>query len=253
MQVVIDLLLVWTPFLFIFLVIPGLIILSLSKATVSNSTTSSYKAKLLKDWSSEKTLKVVEDIKRYDATFDAEVFLTFAAQLYTEYQLALHSGNTGLLRCLLQKEFYNTVMSQLQEQNKQRVEYRYTDIQPDCAYLTNYVREGAFEYLTVRIQAPMLPYQGNDLTGNKKRGTLEYEMRFRRLIPDAWRPRFCPKCDAVLSSQTRGKCTSCGIDVMDVKREWFLIDFVLSNDKVQNNSIHLFLKDVLHKYNGVDD
>lgn len=152
------------------------------------------------------------------------------------------------VRPVLHQNLFNTTQRQVEEKKKQGVVYHYESIAINTAYLTSFVRDKEFEYLTVYLNARMIDYQVDEKTGNIIRGDkttrwdLRYKMKFVRSTSATTKGAVsgthgynCPNCGAPLEITSSGECPYCGSIVTTGDYSWVLTDFTtVRNDTVDD-------------------
>ncbi|MCM1054863.1 MAG: transporter [Bacteroides sp.] len=187
-------------------------------------------------------------IRRKDPDFTADDFVTFAKQVYIDIQTAWCNRDMTPVRPVMHQNLFNTTQRQVEEKIKQGVVYHYESIAINTAYLTSFVRDKDFEYLTVYLNARMIDYQVDEKTGNIIRGDkttrwdLRYKMKFVRSVgvltkgkTDGAHGYNCPNCGAPLEITSSGECPYCGSVVTTGDYSWVLTDFTtVRNDTVDD-------------------
>ena len=191
----------------------------------------------------------IRDILRAtDPNFSADDFVTFAKQVYIDIQMAWCNRDMTPVRPVLHQNLFNTTQRQVEEKKKQGVVYHYESIAINTAYLTSFVRESDYEYLTVYLNARMIDYQVDEKTGNIIRGDrttrwdLRYKMKFVRSVGVTTKEKVsgtqgynCPNCGAPLEITSSGECPYCGSVVTTGDYSWVLTDFTtVRNDTVDD-------------------
>lgn len=187
-------------------------------------------------------------IRATDPRFSADDFVTFAKQVYIDIQMAWCNRDMTPVRPVMHQNLFNTTQRQVEEKKKQGIVYHYESIAINTAYLTSFVREKDYEYLTVYLNARMIDYQVDENTGNIIRGDrttrwdLRYKMKFVRSVGVTTKEKVsgtqgynCPNCGAPLEITSSGECPYCGSVVTTGDYSWVLTDFTtVRNDTVDD-------------------
>ena len=187
-------------------------------------------------------------LQKKDPNFTADDFVTFAKQVYIDIQMAWCNRDMTPVRPVLHQNLFNTTQRQVEEKKNQGVVYHYESIAINTAYLTSFVRDKDFEYLTVYLNARMIDYQVDEKTGNIIRGDrttrwdLRYKMKFVRSTSAKTKGAVsgtqgynCPNCGAPLEITSSGECPYCGSIVTTGDYSWVLTDFTtVRNDTVDD-------------------
>lgn len=195
-----------------------------------------------------RSAQIQEIISKKDPNFTADDFVTFAKQVYVDIQMAWCGRDMTPVRPVLHQNLFNTTQRQVEEKKKQGVVYHYESIAINTAYLTSFVRDKEFEYLTVYLNARMIDYQEDEKTGNIIRGDkttrwdMRYKMKFVRSAGTLTKEKVsgtqgynCPNCGAPLEITSSGECQYCGSIVTTGDYSWVLTDFTtVRNDTVDD-------------------
>lgn len=187
-------------------------------------------------------------IRKKDPNFTADDFVTFAKQVYIDIQMAWCGRDMTPVRPVLHQNLFNTTQRQVEEKKAQGIVYHYESIAINTAYLTSFVRDREFEYLTVYLNARMIDYQVDEKTGNIIRGDkttrwdMRYKMKFVRSVGTLTKEKVsgtqgynCPNCGAPLEITSSGECPYCGSVVTTGDYSWVLTDFTtVRNDTVDD-------------------
>lgn len=187
-------------------------------------------------------------IRKKDPNFTADDFVTFAKQVYIDIQMAWCNRDMTPVRPVMHQNLFNTTQRQVEEKRKQGVVYHYESIAINTAYLTSFVRDKDFEYLTVYLNSRMIDYQVDERTGNIIRGDkntrwdMRYKMKFVRStsattkdVVSGTQGYNCPNCGAPLEISSSGECPYCGSIVTTGDYSWVLTDFTtVRNDTVDD-------------------
>ena len=187
-------------------------------------------------------------IRKKDPNFSADDFVTFTKQVYIDIQTAWCARDLTSVRPIMHQNLYNTTQRQIQDKINQQIVYHYENIAINTAYLTSFVRDKDYEYLTVYLNARMIDYQTHEPTGNIIRGDkatrwdMRYKMKFVRSTGVTTKDKItgaheynCPNCGAPLEITSAGKCEYCGSTVSTGDYSWVLTDFTtVRNDTVDD-------------------
>lgn len=187
-------------------------------------------------------------LRKKDPNFTADDFVTFAKQVFIDIQMAWCNRDMSPVRPVLHQNLFNTTQRQVEEKKKQGVVYHYESIAINTAYLTSFVRDKDFEYLTVYLNSRMIDYQVDEKTGNIIRGDrttrwdMRYKMKFVRSSGALTKDKVsgtqgynCPNCGAPLEISSSGECPYCGSVVTTGDYSWVLTDFTtVRNDTVDD-------------------
>ena len=185
-------------------------------------------------------------VKQFDPSFSSEEMLTFAKNTFIAVQDAWCAKDLGPVRGIMHTNLYNTTLRQVQAKIDQHVTYHYENYTFRNVYLTSYVRDREYEYITVYLNAEYIDYQTDDNTGSIIRGDkttmwkMRYLMKFMRSVerrPD--QPKYCPNCGAPLDIASSGKCGYCGSTVTSGSFDWLLSDFTTVRNDTKDNGIRI--------------
>ena len=185
-------------------------------------------------------------IRKKDPGFSADDFVTFAKQVYIDIQTAWCNRDLTPVRPILHQNLYNTTQRQIQEKIERQVVYHYESMAINTAYLTSFVRDKDYEYLTVYLNARMIDYQTHEPTGNIIKGDkttrwdMRYKLKFTRSTGMMTKDKItgaqeynCPNCGAPLEITSVGVCSYCGSTVSTGDYSWVLTEFTtIRNDTV---------------------
>lgn len=194
----------------------------------------------------DRTTQIETIIKNADPNFSAGDFITFTKQVYIDIEDAWCKRDLTSVRPVMHENLYNTTQKQVQSKIEQGVIYHYESIAINTAYLTSYIKDSQFEYLTAYLNARMIDYQTDEKTGNILRGDkttrwdMRYKMKFVRSVgvttkteTGAAQRHNCPNCGAPLEMASSGICDYCGSVVTTGQYSWVLTDFTtIRNDTV---------------------
>lgn len=192
--------------------------------------------------------QIQEIIRKKDPNFSADDFVTFSKQVYVDIQTAWCNRDLTPVRPIMHQNLYNTTQRQIQDKINQGVVYHYENIAINTAYLTSFVRDKDYEYLTVYLNARMIDYQVDEKTGNIIRGDrttrwdMRYKMKYVRSVGVTTKDKItgtheynCPNCGAPLEITSTGVCEYCGSTVSTGDYSWVLTDFTtVRNDTVDD-------------------
>ena len=195
-----------------------------------------------------RNVEIRDAVRQFDPSFSADAMVSFATDTFVKVQNAWCARDLEPVRGLMHSNLYNTTMKQVQSKIDQHVTYHYENITINNAYLTSYVRDSEFEYITVYLNTRYIDYQVNDDTGEIIRGDkttmwkMRYLMRFMRSVSGAGAseaPKFCPNCGAPLDIASSGKCEYCGSTVTSSSFDWLLSDFTTVRDDTKDDGIRV--------------
>lgn len=198
----------------------------------------------------DRTAQIEQIIQKNDPNFTADDFAAFAKGVYIDIQTAWCKRDLTPVRPVLHTNLYNTTCKQVQSKIDQGVIYHYESIAINTAYLTSYVRDRQFEYLTLYLNARFIDYQTDEKTGNILRGDkntrwdFRYKMKFMRTVgvktkEAAQQVHNCPNCGAPLEISSSGECPYCGSTVTTGLYSWVLSDFTTVRDDTKDDGIRL--------------
>lgn len=195
-----------------------------------------------------RNVEIRDAVRQFDPSFSADAMVSFATDTFVKVQNAWCARDLEPVRGLMHSNLYNTTMKQVQSKIDQHVTYHYENITINNAYLTSYVRDSEFEYITVYLNTRYIDYQVNDDTGEIIRGDkttmwkMRYLMKFMRSVSGAGAseaPKFCPNCGAPLDIASSGKCEYCGSTVTSSSFDWLLSDFTTVRDDTKDDGIRV--------------
>lgn len=200
----------------------------------------------------DRTGEIEQIIKKDDPNFTADDFTSFAKEVYIDIQTAWCARDLSTVRPVMHNNLYNTTQKQIQSKIDQKVIYHYESIAINTAYLTSYVRDKQFEYLTVYLNARFIDYQTSEETGEIIRGDkntrwdFRYKMKFMRTVGvktneanSSDHGHNCPNCGAPLEMSSSGQCAYCGSVVTSGLYSWVLSDFSTVRDDTKDDGIRV--------------
>ncbi|MBP5605172.1 MAG: TIM44-like domain-containing protein [Ruminiclostridium sp.] len=201
----------------------------------------------------DRTSQIEQIIKAEDPAFTADDFTSFVKEVYIDIQTAWCKRDLTPVRPVLHTNLYNTTSKQVQSKIDQGVTYHYESIAINTAYLTSYVRDNEYEYLTAYLNARYIDYQTDDKTGNVIRGDkntrwdFRYKMKFMRSVgvkttssgDNNMIGHNCPNCGAPLTISSTGVCEFCGSTVTTGLYSWVLSDFSTVRNDTQDDGIRV--------------
>ncbi len=200
----------------------------------------------------DRTGEIEQIIKKDDPNFTSDDFTSFAKEVYMDIQNAWCKRDLTSVRPVMHNNLYNTTQKQVQSKIDQKVIYHYESITINTAYLTSYVRDEQFEYLTVYLNARFIDYQTNEETGAVIRGDkntrwdFRYKMKFMRTVGVKTKEASgsdhghnCPNCGAPLEMSSSGQCAYCGSVVTSGLYSWVLSDFTTVRDDTKDDGIRV--------------
>lgn len=200
----------------------------------------------------DRTGEIEQIIKKDDPNFTADDFTSFAKEVYIDIQNAWCARDLTTVRPVMHNNLYNTTQKQVQSKIDQKVIYHYESIAINTAYLTSYVRDKQFEYLTVYLNARFIDYQTSEETGEIIRGDkntrwdFRYKMKFMRTVGvktneanSSDHGHNCPNCGAPLEMSSSGQCAYCGSVVTSGLYSWVLSDFTTVRNDTKDDGIRV--------------
>lgn len=201
----------------------------------------------------DRTAEIEQIIKADDPNFTADDFNSFVKEVYIDIQTAWCKRDLTPVRPVLHTNLYNTTNKQVQSKIDQGVIYHYESIAINTAYLTSYVRDNEYEYLTAYLNARYIDYQTDEKTGNIVRGDkntrwdFRYKMKFMRTVgvktksgtESNMEGHNCPNCGAPLEISSTGTCEYCGSTVTTGLYSWVLSDFSTIRDDTKDDGIRV--------------
>ncbi|MBQ3841585.1 MAG: TIM44-like domain-containing protein [Ruminiclostridium sp.] len=193
-----------------------------------------------------RNVEVRDAVRQSDPSFGYEPMIAFAQKTFVDVQNAWCARDLEPVRGIMHNNLYNTTMKQVQSKIDQHVTYHYENYTFKNVYLTSYVRDSEYEYVTVYLNTEYIDYQTNDDTGEIIRGDkttmwkMRYLMKFMRSIGGASdQPKFCPNCGAPLDISSSGKCEYCGSTVTTGSFDWLLSDFTTVRADTKDDGIRV--------------
>ena len=201
----------------------------------------------------DRTSQIEQIIKQDDPNFTADDFTSFVKEVYIDIQNAWCKRDLTPVRPVMHTNLYNTTEKQVQSKIDQGVTYHYESIAINTAYLTSYVRDNEYEYLTAYLNARYIDYQTDDKTGNIIRGDkntrwdFRYKMKFMRSVgvkttsagENNMTGHNCPNCGAPLTISSTGVCEYCGSTVTTGLYSWVLSDFSTVRNDTKDDGIRV--------------
>lgn len=191
-------------------------------------------------------------IKKTDPNFTTNDFLSFARQVYMDIQTAWENRDLEPVRAVLHQNLYQQTQRQIEEKIANGIVNHLERISVNTAYLTSFVRDNQYEYLTVYLAASMIDYQvreatGEILYGNKDtRWNMYYKMTFTRNRGAATRSArekaegiMCPNCGAPLKGTSFGVCAYCDSVILTGVYDWVLSSFGVVRDDTVDEGIRI--------------
>lgn len=201
----------------------------------------------------DRTAQIEQIIKQDDPNFSADDFNAFVKEVYMDIQSAWCKRDLTPVRPVMHNNLYNTTAKQVQSKIDQGVTYHYESIAINTAYLTSFVRDNEYEYLTAYLNARFIDYQTDDKTGNIIRGDkntrwdFRYKMKFVRSVGSKTNSAAesnmvghnCPNCGAPLEISSTGVCAYCGSTVTTGQYSWVLTGFDTIRNDTKDDGIRL--------------
>lgn len=195
-----------------------------------------------------RNVEIRDTVRKFDPSFSADEMVSYATDTFVRVQNAWCARDLEPVRGLMHNNLYNTTKKQVQSKIDQHVTYHYENITISNAYLTSYVRDSEFEYVTAYLNVKYIDYQTNDDTGEIIKGDkttmwhLRYLMKFMRSTSgtgSSEAPKFCPNCGAPLDIASSGKCEYCGSTVTSTSFDWLLSDFTTVRNDTKDDGIRV--------------
>ena len=201
----------------------------------------------------DRTQQIESIIKQHDPNFTADDFTAFSKQVYIDIQTAWCKRDLTPVRPVLHTNLYNTTQRQVQEKIDRGIIYHYESMAINTAYLTSYVRDKEYEYLTVYLNARFIDYQTDEKTGKIIKGDtstrwdLRYKMKFMRTMgvktssgqDNRTTGHNCPNCGAPMEITSSGQCAYCGSTVTTGIYAWVLSDFTTIRNDTKDDGIRI--------------
>ncbi len=203
----------------------------------------------------DRTGEIEDIIRENDPNFTADDFTSFAKNVYIDIQNAWCARDLSPVRPVMHTNLYNTTDKQVQSKIQQKVIYHYESIAINTAYLTSFVQDNQYEYLTVYLNARFIDYQTNEETGAIIRGDkntrwdFRYKMKFMRSVGMQTKDALsdngngtghnCPNCGAPLEISSTGKCAYCDSVVTTGMYSWVLSDFTTVRNDTKDDGIRI--------------
>ena len=193
-----------------------------------------------------RTADIRSAVQQFDPSFSSEQMLTFAKDTFIAVQNAWCAKDLEPVRGLMHNNLFNTTSRQIQAKIEQHVTYHYENYTFNNVYLTSYVRDSEYEYITVYLNTQYIDYQTDDNTGAVIKGDkttmwkMRYLMKFMRSRGgSSEQPKTCPNCGAPLDMASTGKCVYCGSTVTTSSFGWILSDFTTVRSDTKDDGIRL--------------
>lgn len=193
-----------------------------------------------------RTVDIRNAVQQSDPSFSSEQMITFAQNTFIAVQNAWCAKDLEPVRGMMHNNLYNTTLRQVQAKIDQHVTYHYENYTFKNVYLTSYVRDIDYEYITVYLNTEYIDYQTDDNTGNIIRGDtstmwkMRYLMKFMRSVNrQTDQTKFCPNCGAPLDIASSGKCEYCGSTVTTSGFDWLLSDFTTVRADTKDDGIRI--------------
>lgn len=200
----------------------------------------------------DRTAQIEQIIKSSDPNFSGSDFITFSKNVFIDIENAWCKRDLTSVRPVMHQNLYNTTEKQVQAKIEQGVVYHYESIAIDTAYLTSFVRDNQFEYLTTYLSARMIDYQVDEKTGNIIKGdkttrwAMRYKLKFVRTVgvktkeeTDKASGHNCPNCGAPLEMSSSGICEYCGSTVTTGEYSWVLTEFTAVRNDTRDEGIRV--------------
>ncbi|MCR4779987.1 MAG: Tim44 domain-containing protein [Ruminiclostridium sp.] len=193
-----------------------------------------------------RTTEIRNAALQFDPSFSSEQMMTFAQNTFIAVQNAWCAKDLEPVRGLMHNNLFNTTSRQVQAKIDQHVTYHYENYTFRNVYLTSYVRDSDYEYMTVYLNTEYIDYQTDDNTGAVIKGdkTTMWKMRYlMKFMRSTARPASgqgtCPNCGAPLEIASTGKCVYCGSTVTTSSFDWLLCDFTTVRADTKDDGIRI--------------
>lgn len=192
--------------------------------------------------------QIQEILRKKDPNFSADDFVAYSKQVFIDIENAWCARDLSSVRPVMHQNLYNTTQQQVEGKKRDKVVPHLESIAINTAYLTSFVRDKDYEYLTVYLNARMIDYQTDETTGNILKGDrttrwdMRYKMKYIRTTGTLTKDKTenthgynCPNCGAPLEITSSGECPYCGSVVSTGDYSWVLADFTtIRNDTVDD-------------------
>lgn len=196
--------------------------------------------------------QIQEIIRKTDPNFSADDFVSFAKQVHIDIETAWCNRDLTPVRPVMHQNLYNTTQRQVEAKIQQGVIYHYESMAINTAYLTSFVRDKDYEYLTVYLNSRRIDYQTDEKTGNILKGDkttrwdMRYKMKFIRTTGTLTKDKVenthgynCPNCGAPLEITSSGTCPYCNSVVTTGDYSWVLCDYTTVRDDTIDDGIRI--------------
>ncbi len=196
--------------------------------------------------------EIQDIIRKKDPNFSADDFVSFAKQVHIDIETAWCNRDLTTVRPVMHQNLYNTTQRQIEEKIRNGVVYHYESMAINTAYLTSFVRDKDYEYLTVYLNSRRIDYQTDEKTGNILRGDkttrwdMRYKMKFMRTTGVLTKDKVenthgynCPNCGAPLEITSSGTCPYCNSVVSTGDYSWVLCDYTTVRDDTVDDGIRI--------------
>lgn len=206
--------------------------------------------------------QIQEIIRKKDPNFSADDFVAYGKQVFIDIENAWCARDLTSVRPVMHQNLYNTTRQQIAGKIRDKVVPHLEGIAINTAYLTSFVRDKDYEYLTVYLNARMIDYQTDETTGNILKGDrttrwdMRYKMKFIRTTGTLTNDKNenidknenthsynCPNCGAPLEITSSGECPYCGSVVSTGDYSWVLADFTTIRNDTVDDGIRVSLED----------
>lgn len=179
------------------------------------------------------SLKPIEQYYKLDPEFDSEGIKALIANLYVQLQNARQTKDISSLRPYMTDEFYSQVNREIDSLRKQHKTEYTENIAVLSVSLKGWRQAGGMDYITLGLNARIVSYVLDDVTGKLLSGDktrekfIEYEIdlsRKRGVITasksNSIQAKTCPSCGAPLSLNESARCEYCGSVINQVNIDW---------------------------------
>lgn len=181
--------------------------------------------------------QVINKIRENDPDFSPEQFKAFAKDVFIRVQEAWEAKDWAVVRPFESDKLYNAHERQLREFIESRKTNHIDGQDIKSVLLTDTRTEGVNEVLVIRLNASVIDYTTDDVTGKITQGDMTtrynrfYKLEFIRTAgvktnssKDAL-AHACPSCGAPIELNSSGRCEYCLNVVTSGEYGWVLNDY----------------------------
>ena len=179
------------------------------------------------------SLKPIKQYYKLDPEFDGEGIKALIANLYVQLQNARQAKDISSLRPYMTDKFYNQVNRELDAfRTQHKTEYT-ENIAVLGVSLKGWRQAGGMDYITLALNARIVSYILDDVTGKLLSGDrtrekfMEYEIDLSRKRGIITAPKSenvqantCPNCGAPVNINASARCEYCGNMINQVNIDW---------------------------------